>query len=156
VDDRPGRGKTSAWRWGNIPLPEAHLVGLGLGLLLQVLTPWRPAWRAAAGHVLGWPLILAGLGLAGWAVRAAAGVDLDRPDQLVRGRPYTFGRNPMYAAWTLIYVGIALVAGAVWPLVLLPAVLLVNHVVVLRKERALERRFGAAYRDYKTSVRRYL
>jgi protein-S-isoprenylcysteine O-methyltransferase Ste14 len=27
---------------------------------------------------------------------------------------------------------------------------------VLREERSLERRFGAAYRSYKTSVRRYL
>ena len=24
-------GKTSSWRWGNVPLPEAHLVGLGAG-----------------------------------------------------------------------------------------------------------------------------
>jgi protein-S-isoprenylcysteine O-methyltransferase Ste14 len=32
----------------------------------------------------------------------------------------------------------------------------VTHVVVLREERSLERCFGAAYRNYKMSVRRYL
>jgi protein-S-isoprenylcysteine O-methyltransferase Ste14 len=88
-----------AWRWGNIPIPEAHLVGLGTGVLLQVLAPWPlplPAW---IGHGCGWPL---------------------------------------------------------WPLLLLPAVLVVTQVAVLREERSLERRFGAAYRSYKTSVRRYL
>jgi protein-S-isoprenylcysteine O-methyltransferase Ste14 len=62
----------------------------------------------------------------------------------------------MYLAWTLVYVGIALVAGAAWPLLLLPVVLLATHVVVLREERSLQHRFGAGYRSYKTAVRRYL
>ena len=35
-------------------------------------------------------------------------------------------------------------------------VLLATHVVVVREERFLEGRFGAVYRSYKTSVRRYL
>src|SRR5512132_1228597 len=47
---------------------------------------------------LRWPLILAGLGLAAWAVRAAAEVDLERPNQVVLGGPYGFSRNPMYVA----------------------------------------------------------
>ena len=62
----------------------------------------------------------------------------------------------MYVAWTLGYVEVALVAGTVWPLLLLPPVLVVTHVVVLREEHSLERRFGEAYHSYKTSVRRYL
>jgi protein-S-isoprenylcysteine O-methyltransferase Ste14 len=104
----------------------------------------------------GWPLILAGLWLGAWAVRAAAAVDLERPDQLVHSGPYAFSRNPMYLAWTAGYLGAALVAGTAWPLLLLPVVLAATHVAVLREERSLERRFGAAYRSYKTSVRRYL
>jgi protein-S-isoprenylcysteine O-methyltransferase Ste14 len=35
-------------------------------------------------------------------------------------------------------------------------VLAVTHIVIVREERSLERRFGAAYRSYKRSVRRYL
>jgi protein-S-isoprenylcysteine O-methyltransferase Ste14 len=62
----------------------------------------------------------------------------------------------MYVAWTVSYLGAATVAGTAWPLLFLPAVLLVTHVVVLREERTLDRRFGAAYRSYTTSVRRYL
>jgi protein-S-isoprenylcysteine O-methyltransferase Ste14 len=62
----------------------------------------------------------------------------------------------MYVAWTLGYLGVALVAGTAWPLLLLPVVLVVTQIVVLREERSLERRFGVAYRNYKTSVRRYL
>jgi protein-S-isoprenylcysteine O-methyltransferase Ste14 len=62
----------------------------------------------------------------------------------------------MYVAWTVGYVGAALIVGTAWPLLLLPVVLLTTQVVVLREERYLERRFGVAYRNYKTSVHRYL
>jgi protein-S-isoprenylcysteine O-methyltransferase Ste14 len=145
-----------AWRWGNVPIPEAHLAGLGTGILLQVVRPWHLPWPGWIGQAGGWPLLLAGLWLGAWAVRAAAGVDLERPDQLVDSGPYAASRNPMYVAWTAGYVGAALVAGTAWPLLLLPVVLVVTQVVVLREERSLERRFGDAYRSYKTSVRRYL
>jgi protein-S-isoprenylcysteine O-methyltransferase Ste14 len=148
--------KTAAWRWGNVPLPETFMVGLGAGIVLHLVTPARLSWPAWVGHAVGWPLLLAGLWLAAWAVRSAAGVDLERPDQLVLAGPYALSRNPMYVASTLVYVGIALVLGAAWPLLLLPFVLLATHVVVVREERSLERRFGTAYRTYKKSVRRYL
>jgi protein-S-isoprenylcysteine O-methyltransferase Ste14 len=149
------RTDAHAWRWGNIPIPEAHLAGLGTGIL-QVVRPWSLPWPAWVGHACGWPLLLAGLWLGAWAVRAAGRVDLERPNQLVDRGPYALSRNPMYLAWTLGYVGVALVAGTAWPLVLLPVVLVVTQVVVLQEERSLERRFGDAYRSYRTSVRRYL
>jgi protein-S-isoprenylcysteine O-methyltransferase Ste14 len=62
----------------------------------------------------------------------------------------------MYLAAAVVYLGIALVADAAWPLLLLPAVVLATHVVVLREERSLEARFGAVYLSYKTAIRRYL
>jgi protein-S-isoprenylcysteine O-methyltransferase Ste14 len=131
-------------------------VGLGAGLLLQVVAPWRPPWPAGAGRAVGWPLLLAGLGLAALAVRAAAEVRLERPDRLIRRGPYALSRNPMYVASAAVYLGIALAAGAAWPLLLLPGVLAATHVVVVREERSLEARFGATYRSYRSSVRRYL
>jgi protein-S-isoprenylcysteine O-methyltransferase Ste14 len=148
--------KRAAWRWGNVPLPQTYLVGLGAGVLLQMIVPWRPPWPAWVGQASGWPLILAGLSLAAWGVRSAAEVDLEHPHQLVLRGPYAVSRNPMYLAWAIVYVGIALVANTIWPLLLLPGVLLATHVVVVREERFLEGRFGAVYRSYKTSVRRYL
>ena len=126
------------------------------GFLLQAVTPLHPPWPAWAGRIAGWPLLVAGVWLAAWAVRTAAGVDLARPGELVRGGPYARGRNPMYVAWTLGYVGAALVADAAWPLLLLPVVLAVTNLAVVREERSLERRFGDAYRSYKASVRRYV
>jgi protein-S-isoprenylcysteine O-methyltransferase Ste14 len=89
-------------------------------------------------------------------VRAAAGVDLERSNQLIDKGPYALSRNPMYVAWTVGYMGVALAAGTAWPLLLLPVVLVLTHVAVMREERFLERSFGAAYRNYSISVRRYL
>jgi protein-S-isoprenylcysteine O-methyltransferase Ste14 len=150
------RSERAAWRWANVPLPEPHLVGLGVGFPLQLVAPWRLPWSAWVERAVGVPLLLAGLALAAWAVRAAAEVDLARPGELVRRGPYAFSRNPMYVAATAVYAGIALVTDAAWPLLLLPAVLLATHFAVTREERSLEARFGAGYRSYRASVRRYL
>lgn len=76
---------------------------------------------------------------------------------LVTGGPYRFSRNPIYLAQTLIYLGLACGYGSAWPLALLPAVLIVmHHGVIRREERYLAARFGAAYRAYSASVRRWL
>jgi protein-S-isoprenylcysteine O-methyltransferase Ste14 len=149
-------GGRAGWRWGNVPLPEAHVVGLGAGLLLEAVARRRLGWPAWVGHAVGWPLVAAGLGLAAWAVLAAGAVDMERPEELVRGGPYARSRNPMYLAWTLVYVGIAFALGAVWPLLLLPVVLVRVHLDVVKEERALAERFGAGYAGYRASVRRYL
>jgi protein-S-isoprenylcysteine O-methyltransferase Ste14 len=145
-----------AWQWHNVPLPEPHLGGLGIGVLLQVVRPWPIVHGHWVGLITGCPLVLAGLSLAMWAVATATNVNLAQPDRLVRAGPFAHSRNPMYVAWILIYVGVTLIANTAWPLVLLPAVLLLTHATVLREERHLERRFGGEYRQYRSSVRRYI
>jgi protein-S-isoprenylcysteine O-methyltransferase Ste14 len=145
-----------AWRWRNVPMPEPHLGGLVAGILLGTFASWPLFSAPWLGHVTGWPLVLAGFWLATWAVMAAASVNVAVPNRLVVQGPYAFSRNPMYVAWTLGYLGITFVANTAWPLVALPVVLLMTHVVVLREERYLEGRFGAEYQRYMRSVRRYL
>lgn len=145
-----------AFRWRNAPLPEPHLIGLAVGTLLGLVLPWRVFSRGWVGHVVGWPVIVIGAALAVAAVSAAAEVDLERPGRLVAGGPYRFSRNPMYLGWTLLAIGIPLVVNMAWPLVLLPFVLVVTHLVVLREERDLEAEFGESYASYRARVRRYL
>jgi len=71
--------------------------------------------------------------------------------------PFRLSRNPLYLALTLMYVGLALLANALWVLVLLmPLLFMVHFGVVRREERYLERKFGDAYRAYRSRVRRYL
>ena len=76
---------------------------------------------------------------------------------IVRTGPYRFSRNPIYLAFSLLQLGVAIWANGVWLLAtLVGAVALIRCVVILREEQYLERRFGARYLDYKASVRRWL
>ena len=57
----------------------------------------------------------------------------------------------------LLYGGISLIVNTVWPIVVLPAVLMVVHYgVISREERYLERKFGDVYQQYRARVRRWL
>lgn len=127
-----------------------------MGLVLQFFASKRIFPAAWIGHALGWPLFLAGASIAAWAVKAAGNLSLGRPDSLVESGPYEYTRNPMYVGWYLVYVGTTFVFNTIWPLVLLPVVVLLTRVAIIREERALEDRFGAGYRSYKTRVRRYI
>ena len=144
------------WRWANAPVPEAHVAGLLVGLILHAVRPRRLFEDRAHGRTAGWMCIAVGLAGIWWAVRAVGDQHVDRPAALVTTGPYAFSRNPMYVAWTALYAGIALVANAAWPLVLSPGVLAATHRTVRREERSLEQAFGDEYGTYRRSVPRYL
>ena len=58
---------------------------------------------------------------------------------------------------TLMYLGIALATDDLWLLgLLVPLLGLIRYGVVAREERYLERKFGEAYRGYRTRVHRWL
>jgi hypothetical protein len=97
----------AAWRWRNVPAPEGHVIGLVVGIVIAVFVPWRLFQGFALANVLGWPLALAGLSLAAWAILAVADTDITEPSHVVIRGPYAYSRNPMYVAWTLIYAGIS-------------------------------------------------
>ena len=82
----------------------------------------------------------------------------DKPDTAVLTEgPYRFTRNPIYLAGGLLYLGISIGADAPWVLaMLLPALLIMNFLVIPREERYLERTFGEEYLGYKSTVRRWL
>ena len=61
----------------------------------------------------------------------------------------------MYLGLVFILAGLALLANALWPLILLPVVI-VRQAVIDRKERYLTAKFGEEYLRYKARVRRRL
>lgn len=147
---------TAAWRWRNVPVPEAHVAGLLVGGVLHVLRPWSLPVEPPPALAVGSVLVVVGLVLVGWSVRVVGRQSIDSAETLVTTGPYQYSRNPMYVGWTALYVGIVLVSDTVWPLVILPAIAVLTHRTVRREERALDARFGAEYRDYRRAVRRYL
>ena len=100
--------------------------------------------------------MVAAVALGTWAVRTAGRTDLEHPDRLVTGGPYALSRHPMYVAWTLFYVGSALVANTKWPLMLMPLLVGITHREALGEEERLLEEFGPDYAAYQAQVRRYL
>ena len=121
--------------------------------------PFLPGTLAAP---LGAPLVVLAVALFSYSVvkfrAAGTPVPARKPTTvIVRTGPYRFSRNPIYLAFSVFQLGIAVWVNSVWLLAtLVGAVALIHHVVIRREEQYLERKFAAQYLDYKASVRRWL
>jgi protein-S-isoprenylcysteine O-methyltransferase Ste14 len=113
-------------------------------------------------RVLGALGIGGGIAITWWALstfmRVRTGIMPDRPArQLVTFGPYRFSRNPMFVGFSAIYVGLAVLLNLVWPLVLLPLVIVVLSTTVIRhEERYMAAEFGDPYQTYCRRVRRWM
>jgi protein-S-isoprenylcysteine O-methyltransferase Ste14 len=137
------------------------LAALGVGLYLQWLMPAQP-FPSELARVAGTVLCCLAVAVGIWGSitmhRAGTNVRPDRPaTALVTGGPFRFSRNPLYLSLITLYLGITLLFDALWPLIMLiPVLAFVHWRIVLREEKYLEAKFGVAYRDYKTRVRRWI
>lgn len=144
-----------------VPPPLVYVGGLALGWGVErvMATPNLPRPAAIAAGVTG---AAAALLLDGGAMRRflrhRTAMEPWKPSSaLVTSGPYRFTRNPMYLGMACVYAGAALAFGLLWSVALLPVVLVViDRAVIAREERYLERRFGAAYLQYREQVRRWI
>ena len=145
------------WKWNNVPVPMAHVLGLVSGGILQFIFPSAMFQHPWIGSALGLLLIGSGIGLAAWSVLEAGSTNVESPDKLITSGPYAFSRNPMYVAWGAIYLGVALAVNSVWIIALFPLVFAAIHFLdVLKEEQFLKEKFGDEYLNYQFRVRRYL
>jgi len=143
--------------------PLIFAATLALGFLLHWIWPAAiiPG-KVAVLRVAGLLLVTLGVVLSAVSVRlfrrAGTNVNPRRPTTaLVQTGPYRISRNPMYVALVVLTAGIALLANAWGPLFLLvPALVAVRYGVIAQEERYLEAKFGGAYREYTSRVRRWL
>lgn len=71
--------------------------------------------------------------------------------------PFRVSRNPLYVGLVVLDVGLALLAGSAWALLLVPVgVAALVWGAILPEERYLTQEFGAEYETYRTRVRRWL
>lgn len=153
------------------PPPLIYFAGLVIGVVLDMLLPIsaldRSDFASAAQETgprvaLGLAVFVAGAALNFSAVRQFREAETTvlpwgKPSRLVTSGPYRTSRNPMYVGLTLGYVGLAIVVGSVWAVLLLPIALVVMVMGVIRREEAyLARRFGLQYEEYRARVRRWL
>jgi len=146
---------------GLVRPPLVYLTSLASGAVIHHAMP-LPFLPGTLAVPLGVALVAVAIALFSYSVAKfrAAGtpVPARKPTTvIVRTGPYRFSRNPIYLAFSLCQLGIAIWVNSVWLLAtLVGAVALIHYVVIRREEQYLERKFGAQYLDYKASVRRWL
>ncbi len=155
------RGPPDAANLGLVRPPLVYLTSTALGLAIHYAWPVRfvpPSLSPPVGAMLA----LLGVGLFVAAVRTlrAAGTPVpgNQPTTvIVRTGPYRFSRNPIYLAFSLFQLGLAVWVNSVGLLItLVPAVGLMALVVIPREERYLEARFPSEYSSFRAAVRRWL
>jgi protein-S-isoprenylcysteine O-methyltransferase Ste14 len=138
----------------------ALLLGLASDYLLPV--PFAVAESDAVHWIIAGSLILVGVALAAAGIRNFSRAETPVPTRepvraLVTTGVHGWTRNPIYLGMFLVYGGIGIAARSPWTLLLtLPLAITIRYGVVAREEAYLERRFGDAYRAYKSGVRRWL
>lgn len=157
--DRVSSARDTAGVIAPPPLIYLGALATGLGLDAVIGSGSLPSQVAIPA---GSALLIAGSGLLGSFARAFLGaetpIDPYTPSTaIVTNGPFGLTRNPAYLGMALTYAGIAIVSNAPWVLVPLPvAIAIIDRGVIAREERYLERKFGAAYTDYKRRVRRWI
>ena len=134
---------------------------LVLGLLVSRLVG-DPLAASPVTAGLGWLLVAAFVVWNGWALvtiakhrtallpGGATTIVIDRG-------PFAWSRNPLYIGLLVGSAGMGLVVGSVWALIALPLEwALLRWGAVVPEERYLTAKFGAAYTDYTSRVRRWL
>ena len=145
---------------GHIRPPSVYLGSIALGVAVHFVSPVRLVPDAISAPVGGIGT-LAAVALFVYAVRTFKVAGTPVPGNLptttiVRTGPYRFSRNPIYLAFSLFQLGIALWMNSLWLVVTLAAAVAVMSLVVIpREERYLETRFPVEYSAYKSSVRRW-
>ena len=127
-------------------------------------TRWVDGTLAAAfAHIAGFVVFLSGFALFAWCVSLFARVGQgtlapwDPTRRLVAVGPYRYLRNPMISGVVTMLAGEGMFLGsrviAIWAATFIA----INQVYfILLEEPGLERRFGAAYLEYKAAVPRWI
>jgi protein-S-isoprenylcysteine O-methyltransferase Ste14 len=159
----------SAWRHvraiGLLPVSATLVVpavliwafgGVDVGWGLPAAAAWLPVVLGAALIGLGLYLVVRTIAL---FARVGQGTlaPWDPTSRLVVLGPYRHVRNPMISAVLAVLIGEALVFASPGLALYCAIFFAVNWIYfVLHEEPGLERRFGAAYREYKRAVPRWL
>ena len=81
----------------------------------------------------------------------------DPASSLVRTGPYRISRNPLYLSQLLFLSSAGIVFACGWLIIAVPVLLVALDFCVVRpEERHLEEMFGAEYREYRRTVRRWI
>ena len=73
---------------------------------------------------------------------------------LITSGVYAWTRNPLYAAWGMVFTGIILIQNNLFLVVVLAVIWLLMTTLIPKEEKILEKIFGEEYLQYKRRVNR--
>lgn len=148
-----------------LKIPPLVIV-LAVGALMWSVAKYLPIAPVA---LPGSTIVAAAFALAGLALGVSAVLSFRRmqttvhpsvPEKasaVVDTGVYRFSRNPMYLGLALLLTGWAVFLGDAGNVILIAVfVVYMNRFQIRPEERALSAKFGSAYTDYKSGVRRWL
>jgi protein-S-isoprenylcysteine O-methyltransferase Ste14 len=144
--------------------PLIYVAAIAASILLHFLyeLPWLNAPMSDILFAAGFLFVLAGVALVFSALRAMRAANttpspVKAAAHLVTSGAFSITRNPLYLANTVVMLGIGLISGIAWFLILaLVAAFLTQKLAIEPEEKHLELRFGKRYRDYLKKVRRWI
>lgn len=140
--------------------PVVLLTAIALAVVLNLIWPLRFITSALvkAGPVIVFAAVLLFvLSLREFRSHGTSVRGTERTTTIVRTGPYRFSRNPIYLAFLLFLLGLALWLNNLWLLMALAALgSFISIMIIPREERFLERNFHIPYSEYKADVRRWL
>lgn len=114
-------------------------------------------WPASLRWSIGLPLIILGNIAVWWGVnKIGYAATSGEASGLKTDGLYARSRNPQYVADIAILIGWGILAASLWALPVLTLGFVVLAIAPFAEEPWLEERYGAAYREYRSKVRRYL
>lgn len=146
-----------------VPPPMIYAAFFGLASIVQGRFPIDlKIFKSENLHIIGWLLILATVALIlpslwrFWQSRNTL-ITIKSASSLQTHGIYAYTRNPMYLGLLILYAGLACFFGNCWTLIFMPLLfIIIQHYVIGREEKYLERAFKQDYATYKNKVRRWI
>lgn len=144
------------------PILTAAAVAAGWALGRVVPFPWPEGTVRVLGAAVGLCLVCAAVALVVVAARLMARhrttiLPTKAATTLLAEGPFARSRNPIYVADVMVLVGLGLLLGEGWMLVLAPLlVVALTRLAIEREERHLAATFGPAFEAYRAKVPRWL
>ncbi len=120
------------------------------------------AQPTVASILIGFAVTMLGESIRFWGVSIAGSETRTTGDVggtfLITNGPFAHVRNPLYVGNMLIYIGVGIMSMALFPWLLIGAIIwfyFQYHLIVTKEEEYLAGRFGDAYTDYTRNVMRF-